>query len=56
MVNNRGYYPASIGGPVGWIVAGVAVIGIGITYLVDLIGADDQIGTGSKFYINRISS
>jgi hypothetical protein len=35
---------ASAGGVAGWIVAGVAVVGIGVTYLVDLIGADDQIG------------
>ncbi len=34
---------AGAGGLAGWIVAGVAVIGIGITYLIDLIGADDQI-------------
>ena len=27
----------------GWIVAGVAVLGIGVSYLVDLIGADDKI-------------
>jgi len=35
---------ASAGGVAGWIVAGVAVVGIGVSYLVDLIGADDQIG------------
>jgi hypothetical protein len=35
---------AAAGGYVGWIVAGVAVLGIGVSYLVDLIGADDQIG------------
>lgn len=36
---------AKAGGTVGWIVAGVAVIGIGVAYLVDLIGADDQINS-----------
>jgi hypothetical protein len=36
---------ASAGGVAGWIVAGVSVLGIGVTYLVDLIGADDQIGS-----------
>lgn len=35
---------AAAGGYVGWIVAGVAVVGIGVAYLVDLIGADDKIG------------
>ncbi len=35
---------AAAGGYVGWIVAGVAILGIGVSYLVDLIGADDQIG------------
>ncbi len=34
---------AAAGGPVGWVVAGVAVVGIGVSYLVDLIGADDSI-------------
>lgn len=34
---------AAAGGYAGWIVAGIAVIGIGVTYLVDLIGADDTI-------------
>jgi hypothetical protein len=34
---------AGAGGVVGWVVAGVAVVGIGVTYLVDLIGADDTI-------------
>lgn len=36
---------ASAGGVAGWTVAGVSVLGIGITYLIDLIGADDQIGS-----------
>ena len=35
---------AGAGGVAGWIVAGAAVIAIGISYLVDLWGADDQIG------------
>lgn len=35
---------AAAGGVAGWIVAGVAVVGIGVSYLVDLIGADDKIG------------
>ncbi len=35
---------AAVGGYAGWIVAGVAVVGIGVSYLVDLIGADDKIG------------
>jgi hypothetical protein len=34
---------AGAGGVAGWVVAGVAVVGIGVTYLVDLIGADDAI-------------
>ena len=34
----------SAGGVAGWIVAGVSIVGIGVTYLVDLIGSDDQIG------------
>ena len=34
---------AGAGGVAGWIVAGVAVIGIGVTYLIDLIAADDPI-------------
>jgi hypothetical protein len=34
---------AAAGGVAGWIVAGVAVVGIGVSYLVDLIGADDKI-------------
>jgi hypothetical protein len=34
---------ARAGGVAGWVVAGVAVVGIGVTYLVDLIGADDSI-------------
>ncbi len=34
---------AAAGGVAGWIVAGVAVVGIGVTYLVDLVGADDGI-------------
>lgn len=36
---------ASAGGVAGWIVAGVSVLAIGVTYLIDLIGADDQIGS-----------
>lgn len=36
---------ASAGGTAGWLVAGAAAIGIGVTYLVDLIGADDQINS-----------
>jgi hypothetical protein len=35
---------ASTASPAGWVVAAVAAIGVGITYLVDLIGGDDQIG------------
>jgi hypothetical protein len=37
---------AGIGGPAGWVVAGAAAIGVGITHLIDLFGggADDQIG------------
>ncbi len=35
---------AGIGGPAGWIVAGVAGIGVAITFLVDLWADDDQIG------------
>jgi hypothetical protein len=35
---------AGAGGVAGWVIAGVAVVAIGVTYLVDLIGADDQVG------------
>jgi hypothetical protein len=35
---------AGAGGVAGWVVAGIAVVGIGITYLVDLITDDDAIG------------
>jgi len=34
---------AGAGGVAGWIVAGAAAVAIGVTYLVDLIGADDTI-------------
>ena len=34
---------AGAGGVAGWIVAGAAAIAIGVSYLVDLFGADDQI-------------
>ena len=34
---------AGAGGVAGWVVAGVAAVAIGVTYLVDLIGADDSI-------------
>jgi hypothetical protein len=34
---------AAAGGVAGWVIAGVAVVGIGVAYLVDLIGADDGI-------------
>jgi len=36
---------ASAGGVAGWIVAGVSVLAIGVTYLIDLMGADDQINS-----------
>jgi len=35
---------AAAGGLPGWIIAGVAVVGIGVSYIVDLVGADDGIG------------
>lgn len=34
---------AAAGGIVGWIIAGAAVIAIGVSYLIDLLGADDKI-------------
>lgn len=34
---------AGAGGVAGWIVAGAAAIAIGVTFLIDLFGADDQI-------------
>jgi hypothetical protein len=34
---------AGVGGVAGWVVAGAAAVAIGVTYLVDLIGADDAI-------------
>ena len=36
---------AAAGGVAGWIVAGVAVVGIGVSYIVDLVGADDKINS-----------
>ncbi len=36
---------AAAGGVAGWVVAGIAVVGIGVSYLVDLIGADDSINS-----------
>lgn len=44
---------AGVGGVAGWVVAGVAVVGIGVTYLVDLIGADDQIGGTLALSLNE---
>lgn len=44
---------AAAGGWVGWIVAGVAVVGIGVTYLVDLVGADDGIGATHAFSLTQ---
>jgi hypothetical protein len=44
---------AAAGGVVGWIVAGAAVIAIGVSYLVDLIGADDQIGGTKSITLNQ---
>jgi hypothetical protein len=34
---------AAAGGVAGWVIAGVAVVGIGVAYIVDLVGADDGI-------------
>ncbi len=36
---------AAAGGVAGWVVAGIVVVGIGVSYLVDLIGADDSINS-----------
>ena len=47
---------ASAGGAVGWIVAGAAVIGIGVTYLIDLFGADDQIGSSIALSLAEASA
>ncbi|TWT23554.1 hypothetical protein FQY83_02640 [Luteimonas marina] len=44
---------AAAGGVAGWIVAGAAVIAIGVSYLVDLIGADDQIGGTRQLSLNQ---
>ncbi|QNP39393.1 hypothetical protein [Lysobacter solisilvae (ex Woo and Kim 2020)] len=44
---------AAAGGVVGWIIAAAAVIGIGVSYLVDLIGADDQIGGTRQVSLNQ---
>jgi hypothetical protein len=44
---------AAAGGVAGWIVAGVAVVGIGVTYLVDLIGADDSINSSIALSITE---
>jgi hypothetical protein len=34
---------AGAGGVAGWVIAGAAVLAIGVTYIVDLVGADDGI-------------
>ncbi len=47
---------ASTGGVIGWVVAGVAVVGIGVSYLVDLIGADDQIGRTLALSLTQTSA
>lgn len=47
---------ASTGGVAGWVVAGVAVAGIGVSYLIDLIGADDQIGRTLAFSLTEPSA
>ena len=44
---------AAAGGVAGWIVAGVAVVGIGVSYLVDLIGADDAINSSIALSITE---
>ena len=44
---------AAAGGVAGWIVAGVAVVGIGVSYLVDLIGADDKINNSLALSITQ---
>jgi hypothetical protein len=44
---------AAAGGVAGWVVAGVAVVGIGVSYLVDLIGADDSINSSIALTITE---
>lgn len=44
---------AGAGGVAGWVVAGVAVVAIGVTYVIDLIGADDQIGGTLALSLNE---
>jgi hypothetical protein len=47
---------ASAGGVAGWVIAGVAVVGIGVSYLVDLIGADDQINGTRAFSMREVDA
>lgn len=47
---------AGIGGPAGWIVAGAAAIGVGITFLVDLWAEDDQIGGIQTVVFTEVST
>lgn len=44
---------AGAGGLAGWIVAGAAVIAIGVSYLVDLWGADDPIGETQSIVLTQ---
>jgi hypothetical protein len=47
---------AGAGGLAGWIIAGAAVIAIGISYLVDLWGADDQIGDTQEITLTQMDA
>lgn len=44
---------AAAGGVAGWIVAAAAVVAIGVSYLVDLFAADDQIGGTRQLTLNQ---
>ncbi len=47
---------ASTLSPAGWIVAAVAAIGVGISYLVDLVAGDDQIGTIATLTLTEVQA
>jgi hypothetical protein len=47
---------AGAGGVAGWVVAGAAVVAIGVTYLVDLIGADDAIDSTQAVSLMQVDA
>lgn len=47
---------AAAGGVAGWVIAGVAVVGIGVSYIVDLVGADDQINGTNAISMREVDA